>query len=169
MTLFRPACAAEEGAAWWCQPANRVYVLRTSGDADALTELCQGVSCHDDLAEDLATDESAFEELWSDPRFSAVRPRLSDRVADVGADSDGNARLVLGGRNRNGRKRPVSLDRIGTSVVSQCDGHRTLGEILERFTREHQLHPREAELSVLSFLETLRKRGMVVVDKVEDP
>jgi hypothetical protein len=55
----------------------------------------------------------------------------------------------------------VLLDDLGNTVWDLIDGKRTVKEIAERFAREKQLHPREAEASVIAFLQMLMKRNII--------
>jgi len=43
------------------------------------------------------------------------------------------------------------------------DGRRTVGQIIKRFTEETGLHAREAQASVVEFLNLLMKRGVVSI------
>jgi len=107
-------------------------------------------------------------DIWPDERFRSVWPRVSERVARVVPNADATATIVFAQTDRRGRQRHVSLDHVGSAVLARCDGDTSLGTILQGFARTHRLHPREAELSVVPFLETLQKRGVVVLEKAED-
>ena len=55
----------------------------------------------------------------------------------------------------------VELDEMGTFVWSHIDGRRSVREIAEAFTREYEVQPREAELSVTAFIKTIGQRGII--------
>jgi len=59
-------------------------------------------------------------------------------------------------------RRRLELDRLGSSVLSLCDG-RTVEEIIEKFAADHKLSFRESQLSVTKFLELLSQRGVVAI------
>lgn len=59
--------------------------------------------------------------------------------------------------------RVVSLDEVGTEVWDMCDGKNTAGEIIARFAELHQLSRKEAEVSMVSYLRELARRGMVML------
>jgi hypothetical protein len=73
------------------------------------------------------------------------------------------ARLVrrMGGPEAPVRIKKLQLDTLGTSVWKLLDGNRTVRQVIDDFAAEHQLHPREAEISVTLFLRDLGKRGIV--------
>lgn len=57
--------------------------------------------------------------------------------------------------------RKLQLDALGSSVWALLDGRRSVGQIVKKFARIHQLHPKEAELSVTQFLRSLGQRGLI--------
>ncbi|MFZ3044642.1 MAG: PqqD family peptide modification chaperone [Desulfatirhabdiaceae bacterium] len=59
------------------------------------------------------------------------------------------------------RMRKVQLDVLGSQVWQLIDGDRTVLEIIDVFARSHQLHHREAELSVVQFVRELGRRQIV--------
>jgi len=59
------------------------------------------------------------------------------------------------------RVKKLQLDALGTAVWELMDGRRTVRQVIHDFAGEHQLHPREAEVSVTLFLRDLGKRGIV--------
>ncbi|MFZ5571451.1 MAG: PqqD family protein [Thermodesulfobacteriota bacterium] len=63
-----------------------------------------------------------------------------------------------GGGNRSGK---LELDGLGTAVWDMVDGRRSVREIVEQFTRQQRLHPREAEIAVTRFLRELGRRGII--------
>lgn len=67
----------------------------------------------------------------------------------------------LGGPEAPVRTRKLQLDALGTSVWELIDGMRTVRQVVRDFADIHQIHPREAEVSVTLFLRNLGKRGII--------
>ncbi len=65
------------------------------------------------------------------------------------------------------RERSVALDKIGEEVWSQCDGEKSIEEIVERFTQRHGTSFHESRLAVMQFVQDLVRRDLLVV-VVED-
>ena len=57
--------------------------------------------------------------------------------------------------------RRFQLDQLGRKVWDQCDGEHTVRQLIETFSRDEGLNLREAEVSMLAYLETLGKRGII--------
>ena len=55
----------------------------------------------------------------------------------------------------------IELDELGTCVVELCDGTNTVSEIITRFSEKFRLNRRESEVSMLTYLKTLAKRGII--------
>ena len=55
----------------------------------------------------------------------------------------------------------IELDELGTYTIELCDGEHTVEQMIEEFADRFDLSHREAEVSMLSFLETLAKRGII--------
>jgi hypothetical protein len=55
------------------------------------------------------------------------------------------------------------LDALGSFVIRQIDGKRSVLEITERFIERHKVNRREAELSVTAFLKTLLERSIISI------
>ena len=55
----------------------------------------------------------------------------------------------------------IELDELGTYVIQHCDGAATVAELIDGFAHQFQLHRREAEVSMLTFLKTLAQRGII--------
>lgn len=68
-------------------------------------------------------------------------------------------------------KRPVpgptsktlELDELGAWTWKHIDGKRNVAELSELFATTWRMHPREAELSITTFLKELGKRGLVLM------
>ncbi len=59
--------------------------------------------------------------------------------------------------------RAYELDALGSELWSLLDGKRTVRDLIETFSERHRLNLREAEVSVLTYLQTLASRGMIVL------
>ena len=55
----------------------------------------------------------------------------------------------------------IELDELGSYTVELCDGRNTVTDVITRFAEKFQLSRREAEVSMLAYLETLAKRGII--------
>ena len=55
----------------------------------------------------------------------------------------------------------VELDEMGTFVWRRIDGARSVRQIAEELTRAYEVQPREAELSVTTFIKTIGQRGII--------
>jgi hypothetical protein len=55
----------------------------------------------------------------------------------------------------------LELDELGTYAVELCDGSNTVSGIIARFAKRFRLNQREAEVSMVSYLQTLAKRGVI--------
>lgn len=67
----------------------------------------------------------------------------------------------LGGNPDKTQIKKLQLDMLGTSVWDQLDGKRSVKQVIQEFTHNHQMHPKEAEISVTQFLRDLGKRGII--------
>lgn len=65
-------------------------------------------------------------------------------------------------------KRVVVLDEIGSYVWLQCDGENTIRDIMNSLTGKYRLTRKEAEVSLITYMRNLGKRGMLGF-AVEDP
>ncbi len=98
-------------------------------------------------------------------------PVLSQLIS-VDHKADGTAVLDLP-RKRTSMVRAVStffrlppykrieLDELGSYAVELCDGTNTVSDIIAQFAKRFQLHRREAEVSMLTYLKSLAKRGII--------
>jgi len=55
----------------------------------------------------------------------------------------------------------IYLDEVGSAVWDLCDGERTTKEIVDYLCQKYKLLPREAEVSLGSYLNSLAKRGLI--------
>ena len=116
-------------------------------------------------------------ELSREQAMSAL-PVLNQLVT-VEYDGEGNAVLNLP-RKRTSMVRliakafrlppykKIELDELGTYAVELCDGENTVQDIVEQFARKFQLNRREAEVSMVTYLQTLARRGIIGFAVSED-
>jgi hypothetical protein len=57
----------------------------------------------------------------------------------------------------------VRLDEIGTYVIRQIDGVRTVKELVEAFASAYRVNRREAELCMAEFLKSLVQRNIIAI------
>jgi len=55
----------------------------------------------------------------------------------------------------------LELDELGGYAVELCDGRNTVADVVDKFAEQFRLNRREAEVSMVSYLETLAKRGII--------
>ncbi|MFP4175949.1 MAG: PqqD family protein [Planctomycetota bacterium] len=55
----------------------------------------------------------------------------------------------------------IELDELGTYTIELCDGEHTVKELIEMFADEFDLNHREAEVSMVDYLQKLAKRGII--------
>ena len=67
----------------------------------------------------------------------------------------------LGGPDGQTYTKKIQLDLLGTATWDLIGGNRSVRQIIRKFARDHQLHPKEAEVAVTSFLRDLGKRGLI--------
>jgi hypothetical protein len=60
-------------------------------------------------------------------------------------------------------ERKVVLDAVGGFVWELMDGERTVSEIAERVSERFKLHRREAQASLLAYLQMLASRGLIAL------
>ena len=58
-------------------------------------------------------------------------------------------------------EKKLQLDNLGTAVWKQINGEHSVRDIIQWFAKKHQLHAKEAEVSVTRFLRELGKRGII--------
>jgi len=58
-------------------------------------------------------------------------------------------------------KEVVLSDRIGAEVWEMCDGKHTIRRMAERIASRYKLTEREAEVSLIAFLNRMARRGMI--------
>lgn len=71
------------------------------------------------------------------------------------------------GKESNIITKKLQLDAIGSAVWSMIDGKLSVKEIIDLFQRQHQLEPREAEISITHFFKDLGNRGLLAMKPEE--
>jgi len=59
------------------------------------------------------------------------------------------------------KEKRIQLDEVGSIVWELCDGEKTAKEIVDHLCQKYKLLPREAEVPLSSYLNTLAKRGLI--------
>lgn len=59
--------------------------------------------------------------------------------------------------------RKIELDQLGCDVWSMIDGGKNINSIVREFADKHQVHIREAEISVTLFIKSLGEKGLIVI------
>ncbi len=59
------------------------------------------------------------------------------------------------------RMKEVVLDEVGTMVWEMCDGKHTISRMTKRIAERYKLTEKEAEVSLITFLNRMAKRGMI--------
>lgn len=60
-------------------------------------------------------------------------------------------------------KRRIELDELGSVVWLMCDGQHTIGEIAQELVKRYKLERRDAEVSLITFIQQLIKRRLITV------
>jgi len=59
------------------------------------------------------------------------------------------------------KEKQIQLDEIGSVVWELCDGNRTVKDIIDYLYEKYKLLPRESEISLNTYLNSLVKRGLM--------
>ncbi|MFA4029969.1 MAG: hypothetical protein GDYSWBUE_001305 [Candidatus Fervidibacterota bacterium] len=70
---------------------------------------------------------------------------------------------LLGMLLRFKAKRRIELDELGSLVWLMCDGRCTVGEIAQELIKRYKLEKRDAEISLITFIQQLMKRRLITV------
>ncbi len=65
-------------------------------------------------------------------------------------------------------EKKIQLDEIGSTVWELCDGKKTTKEIVDYLCEKYKLLPREVEVSLSTYLNSLVKRGLIAFIVPED-
>ncbi|MCG2660657.1 MAG: PqqD family protein [Kiritimatiellae bacterium] len=112
------------------------------------------------------------------PQVQIDRRRSLDGIPvineQISCENDQTGRLVINIKLKRGNgllarfqppvlERNVRLDEIGGFVFKLIDNQRSTLEIIELFLAKYRVNRREATLSVVDFLKSLVKRGVVSI------
>ena len=70
---------------------------------------------------------------------------------------------LFSGFVREPRERKIVLDAVGSYVWELMDGERTVDEIADLLVQRFKFHKREAQMSLLAYLQMLAERGLVTL------
>lgn len=70
---------------------------------------------------------------------------------------------LLSGFVKESTERKIMLDKVGSFVWERIDGERSVDGIAEQVARAFKLHRREAQTSLLAFLQMLAERGLITL------
>lgn len=59
--------------------------------------------------------------------------------------------------------RKTQLDEMGSAVWNMMDGQSTVEDIIKKFSKLYQLHPKEAEVAVTTFFRQLGRRDLIAL------
>ena len=76
---------------------------------------------------------------------------------------EGFAGALLGAIFMVRKERKITLDEIGSLVWLMCDGSNTLSDISEAVAKRFKLHRKEAQLSVIQFINDLARKRLVAI------
>ena len=65
-------------------------------------------------------------------------------------------------------EKKIRLDEVGSMVWELCDGQTTTKEIIDHLCEKYKLLPREVEISLGTYLNSLVKRGLIAFIVPED-
>ena len=68
---------------------------------------------------------------------------------------------LLSGFVKEPTEKKYVLDEVGSYVWELIDGKRTIGEMAELIAKQFKLHRREAQASLLAYLQLLAQRGLI--------
>ena len=66
------------------------------------------------------------------------------------------------------KHRRLALDRLGSTVWDLCDGQNTVRTVIDKFSKEYKLNRKEAEISMVTYLKQLAKKGIIGLQVPKD-
>lgn len=66
------------------------------------------------------------------------------------------------------RERPAVLDKIGTLLWNQCDGERSVEQVVDSFRSRYGLTFHESRAAVTAYLKLLTERGAIAIATQEE-
>ncbi|MEM1509416.1 MAG: PqqD family protein [Thermofilaceae archaeon] len=70
---------------------------------------------------------------------------------------------LLSGFVKDPTEKKYALDKVGSYVWEQLDGEKTVEEVVELLTQRFKFHRREAQTSLLAYLQILAQRGLIML------
>ncbi|MCS7254496.1 MAG: PqqD family protein [Armatimonadota bacterium] len=86
-----------------------------------------------------------------------------DGLVRIESKRTGLIAKLLGTLFRLQAKKRIQLDELGSLVWLMCDGKHTIGEMAQELMNRYKLDKREAEVSLITFIQQLIKRRLITV------
>lgn len=86
-----------------------------------------------------------------------------DGLVKIESKHIGMLKRLLSALLRFKAKKRVELDELGSVVWLMCDGEHTIGEIAQELVKRYRLERRDAEVSLITFIQQLMKRRLITV------
>lgn len=112
------------------------------------------------------------------PTREDIRRAVPKKRAEVEARSDGEVtvlRVPLAQRrglvgwaarkSNSPTQHEIELDEVGSFVWGLCDGKRSLAGIASKLSKHYKITIHEAEVSLLDFVDSLRRRGCLILER----
>ena len=66
------------------------------------------------------------------------------------------------------KRRRIALDELGSYVWELCDGKTTVRTVIDKFAKKYKLNRKEAEISMVTYLKQLAKKGIIGLQVPQD-
>jgi len=66
------------------------------------------------------------------------------------------------------KRRKLALDELGSYVWGLCDGETTVRSLIDKFCKKYKLNRKEAEVSMVTYLKQLAKKGLIGIQVPKD-
>lgn len=66
------------------------------------------------------------------------------------------------------KRRKLALDELGSCVWELCDGETTVRSLIDKFCKKYKLNRKEAEVSMVTYLKQLAKKGLIGIQVPKD-
>lgn len=104
--------------------------------------------------------------------LSSKPVRLVDAPLEMSADGGAKVTVPLKPRRVHkwflqfpeGAKKTFELDSVGVFVWNLCDGKTSVQSLVIKLAKHLKISPREAEVSTMTFLQTLVKKGLLGIE-----
>lgn len=87
--------------------------------------------------------------------------RKNDRIIILEITYPETSPSLFSGFIKKQRKKRIELDEIGSYVWTLIDGNNTVLDIQKKLVEKYKLHPQEARISLMAFLQSLMSRGLI--------